>query len=73
MHVEAEEIRYVFHFDADIFDKGIEEEEYEKLYDFIEELKKKYGEENISMRCEKKTGYSRLEIIVLTKKPRLIP
>lgn len=72
MYVEAEHRRYVFHFDADIFNEGIEDEEYEKLYDFIENLKKQYGPKNVSMRCEKKTGYSKLEIIVTIKKPRLV-
>jgi len=64
MHTEAKEERYIFHFDKNIFEEGIEEDEYEKLYDFIEKLKKKYGKDVISMRTSKRTNYSKLEIIV---------
>ena len=71
MYVEAEHKKWVFHYDANIFKEGIEEEEYNKLYDFIENLKKQYGPRNISMRCEKKHNYSRLEIIATIKKPAL--
>lgn len=71
MHSTYEEKKWVFHNDKNIFKEGIEEETYEKLYDFIEDLKQKYGPKNISMRCEKKTDYSRLEIIAKIKKPTL--
>ena len=71
MHVETTQKKYVFHYDANIFQQGIQEEEYDKLYDFIENMKKQYGSRNVSMRCEKKHNYSRLEIIVTEKKPKL--
>ena len=71
MHTEKKEERYVFHFDANIFEEGIEESEYEELYDFIEKLKKKYGPKAISMRTSKRTNYSKLEIIVNKEKAKL--
>lgn len=71
MHVEAEQSRWIFHFDADIFDEGIEDKEYDELYDKLEELKKKYGEKNLAMKCTKQSGRQKLEVIYTPKRQLL--
>jgi len=65
IHTETAIFTKSFHFDANIFDEGIEEEDYNRLKEEIEKLKEECRKQGgrLAFRTTKRTDYSRIDCI----------
>ena len=65
MRVVKEEAKKIIHFEHNVFEEGLDDKEYEELFDIIRKFKEKCINSNgkFSIRIPKIYGYKRIELI----------